>query len=136
MSLGKKPALDLAFLLNLPNPDCQTAGRNGRILLSRLFKAFTIYDGMIDMQQPLTKRYRWLIIVGLTVISIGCALLGKWGRTISVVLIGLALAGLTSGCLRFCKARGFSQISGMLWSLALAAGYVLAILGSYDYFRG
>ncbi|MFC6182545.1 hypothetical protein [Lactiplantibacillus daowaiensis] len=87
------------------------------------------------MQQP-TNRHRWLMIIGLTIISVGCALLGKWGRTVSVILIGLALAALTSACLRFCRVRGFSQTSGMLWSLVIAAGYVLAILGSYDYFRG
>jgi len=88
------------------------------------------------MQQPLTKHTRWLAIVGLTVMSIGCALLGKWGRTISAVLIGLSLAALTSSCLSFCKARGLSQAGGMVCSLLLAASYVLAILGSYGYFRG
>ncbi|BDZ29850.1 hypothetical protein RA086_01545 [Lactiplantibacillus sp. WILCCON 0030] len=88
------------------------------------------------MQQKLTGQRRLLLFVGLTIISIGCALLGKWGRTASVVLIGFALATLTSGCLRFCKARGFQQGSSMLLSLVIAAGYVLVILGSYGYFRG
>ncbi|MFC6293708.1 hypothetical protein ACFQH1_00385 [Lactiplantibacillus daoliensis] len=88
------------------------------------------------MQQKLTSRGRFALIVILTIISVGTALLGKWGRTASVILIGFALASLTSGCLRFCKARGLQQGSSMLFSLVIAAGYVLVILGSYGYFRG
>lgn len=89
------------------------------------------------MQQKLTNKRRIILIVTLTIFSVACALLlGKWGRTLSVVMIGFALAALTSGCLRFCKARGFQQGSSMLFSLVIAAGYVLVILGSYGYFRG
>jgi len=89
------------------------------------------------MQQKLTSKRRVILIVMLTIISVACALfLGKWGRTLSVVLIGFALATLTSGCLRFFKARGLQQGSSMLFSLVLAAGYVFVILGSYGYFRG
>ncbi|AVK64325.1 hypothetical protein C5Z26_09445 [Lactobacillus sp. CBA3606] len=88
------------------------------------------------MQQRLTNQRRVLIIVVLTIISIGSALLGKWGCTLSAILIGIALATLTSGCLHFFKRLGLNQTSGMLFSLVIATGYVLAILGSYGYFRG
>ncbi|RRK11252.1 hypothetical protein D1831_03235 [Lactiplantibacillus garii] len=88
------------------------------------------------MQRQLTTRQRWLAIIILTAIGIGSALLGRWGRLLSVILIGVTLTVLMSGCLNFCQSRGFKQGSGMLLSLIIAAGYVLIILGSYGYLRG
>ncbi|ETY75450.1 hypothetical protein [Lactiplantibacillus fabifermentans] len=88
------------------------------------------------MKRQLTTQQRLIAVILFTFVGIGCALLGKWGRFLSVVLIGLTLALLTSGCLHFCKARGLKQGSGMLFSLIIATGYVLVILGSYGYFHG
>jgi len=87
------------------------------------------------MRQPTTPQ-QWLIIIVFTILGVGCALLGRWGRALSTILMGLTLAALTSNSLRFCKARGFSQTNGMLLSLVVAASYILTILGSYGYFRG
>lgn len=88
------------------------------------------------MQQRLTVRQRWLVIIILTIVGITSALLGKWGRLLSVILIGVTLTVLTSGCLNFCQSRGLKQGSGMLLSLVIATGYVLIILGSYGYLHG
>ncbi|CAM3070713.1 hypothetical protein [Lactiplantibacillus plajomi] len=88
------------------------------------------------MQRQLTRRQRWLAVIILTLIGIGSALLGKWGRLLSVVIVGVTLMILLSGCLKFCQSRGIKQGSGMLLSLVIAVGYVLMILGSYGYLRG
>lgn len=85
------------------------------------------------MYQQLTGRQRWLIIIVITILSVGCALLGKWGRLLSVVMIGFSLMIVTSGCLAFCRRHGFQPGSEMLLALSAAAGYVLFILGSYGY---
>ncbi|WP_318767238.1 hypothetical protein [Lactiplantibacillus carotarum] len=88
------------------------------------------------MQRQLTGRQRWLVIIILTIAGIGSALLGNGGRILSVILIGTTLALLTGGFLNFCQTRGLKQGSSMLLSLVIATGYVLAILGSYGYFKG
>lgn len=89
------------------------------------------------MRRQLTNRQRLMLIVILTVISVPSALfLGHWGRLLSVILIGFALALLTNGCLRYCTAHDLRSSSSMLFSLLIATGYVLVILGSYGYFRG
>jgi len=85
------------------------------------------------MFQRLTGRHRWLIIILITVLGVGCALLGKWGRLLSVVMISFSLMIVTSGCLAFCRRHGFNPGSEMLLALGTAAGYVLLILGSYGY---
>ncbi|MFB9769603.1 hypothetical protein [Lactiplantibacillus modestisalitolerans] len=88
------------------------------------------------MQRQLSRRQRWLIMIGLTLIGFSCALLGKWGRLVCVLLAGLTLALLTNSCLLFCHRRGFTLGSGMLFSLVVALSYLGLILGSYGYLRG
>ncbi|CAJ1225121.1 hypothetical protein [Lactiplantibacillus xiangfangensis] len=88
------------------------------------------------MRRQLATRQRWLVIILLTIVGIGCALFGRWGQLLSVILIGLTLTIVTSSCLNFCQSRGFKQGSGMLLSLIIVAGYILVILGSYGYLKG
>jgi len=85
------------------------------------------------MIQQLTGRQRWLIMISITILGVGFALLGKWGRLLSVVMIGYSLMIVTSSCLAFCRRHGFKPGSEMLLALGTAAGYVLLILGSYGY---
>lgn len=88
------------------------------------------------MRRQLTGRQRWLTIIVLTIIVIGTALLGKWGQLISTILVGITLGLVTNGSLHFCHRRGLTPGNGMVFSLLLAAGYILMILGGYGVLHG